>query len=256
MKFIFNKKQPLINLEISWLKVVLLLCVLFIKSTNCIAQNKENMLEVKKVNIDTNDLQQLLSNIVADNEIAHANWESHPYKPEVKFGIVYTDNEIVIKYSVRENAVRAVNSENNSAVYEDSCCEFFVSPNCDDCYYNFETNCIGTMLLGYKKLGEKSTRANENTMNSVRRFSTFGNETFDTQTGDFSWEMIVVIPFTAFFNHDIKSIEGKTFTANFYKCGDKLPTPHYLSWNPIKTEKPSFHQPAFFGKLKFLESTF
>jgi hypothetical protein len=27
--------------------------------------------------------------------------------------------------------------------------------------------------------------------------------------------------------------------------------PHYVTWNPIKTEKPDFHQPSYFGLLKF-----
>lgn len=39
--------------------------------------------------------------------------------------------------------------------------------------------------------------------------------------------------------------------ANFYKCGDKLQTPHFLSWNPINLEKPNFHCPEFFGTLNF-----
>ena len=37
----------------------------------------------------------------------------------------------------------------------------------------------------------------------------------------------------------------------FYKCGDKLQTPHFLSWNPIDLPKPDFHCPAFFGLLQF-----
>jgi hypothetical protein len=39
--------------------------------------------------------------------------------------------------------------------------------------------------------------------------------------------------------------------ANFYKCGDELPTPHFLSWNPIEWKEPSFHRPEQFGKLIF-----
>ncbi len=39
--------------------------------------------------------------------------------------------------------------------------------------------------------------------------------------------------------------------ANFYKCGDELQTPHFLSWNPIEIEKPDFHRPDFFGTLRF-----
>lgn len=34
--------------------------------------------------------------------------------------------------------------------------------------------------------------------------------------------------------------------ANFYKCGDDLPAPYYLSWNKIIAPKPDFHYPDFF----------
>ena len=37
------------------------------------------------------------------------------------------------------------------------------------------------------------------------------------------------------------------------KCGDDLTVPHFLSWNPIKTEKPDFHRPEFFGTVKFVQ---
>jgi hypothetical protein len=39
--------------------------------------------------------------------------------------------------------------------------------------------------------------------------------------------------------------------ANFYKCGDELQTPHFLSWNPIEIDQPDFHRPDFFGTLEF-----
>ena len=43
----------------------------------------------------------------------------------------------------------------------------------------------------------------------------------------------------------------KEIKANFYKCGDELQTPHFLSWNPIQIEQPDFHRPDFFGTLEF-----
>jgi hypothetical protein len=39
--------------------------------------------------------------------------------------------------------------------------------------------------------------------------------------------------------------------ANFYKCGDDTSKRHYLSWNPVKTAKPDFHRPEYFGILNF-----
>jgi hypothetical protein len=212
------------------------------------------MIEVSQIlqnkNADLNEISAEM-NSLEFHEIGCVNWQNAAYKPHAKFAIAHNDIEIFIKYAVRERYIRAVYSNNNDSVCKDSCCEFFVSPDCNDCFYNFETNCIGTLRLGYRKLGEKSVHSTDELTCKVRRLSSLGNSAFDTQTGDFSWEMLIAIPLQAFFMHSLASLSGKTFTANFYKCGDDLPNPHYLSRSPIKTEKPSFHQPAFFEKIVF-----
>jgi len=46
-------------------------------------------------------------------------------------------------------------------------------------------------------------------------------------------------------------LTGRRVKANFYKCGDNMKTPHYLSWNPIGTERPNFHTPDYFGTIVF-----
>ena len=43
-----------------------------------------------------------------------------------------------------------------------------------------------------------------------------------------------------------------TSRANFYKYGDILTIPHYVTWNQVGTEKPDYHQPEYFGLLKFV----
>ena len=43
------------------------------------------------------------------------------------------------------------------------------------------------------------------------------------------------------------------FKANFYKCGDMTVKKHYAAWNPVFTEKPSYHQPQFFGQVVLSE---
>jgi hypothetical protein len=54
-----------------------------------------------------------------------------------------------------------------------------------------------------------------------------------------------------FLLNKFNTLDGLEAGGNFYKCGDHLKVPHFLSWNPIKTEKPDFHLPAFFGKMRF-----
>jgi hypothetical protein len=79
-----------------------------------------------------------------------------------------------------------------------------------------------------------------------------GTEPFAEIKGDNRWALTMAIPLETFFHHEIGDLRGKSFRANFYKCGDKLSNPHYVTWNPIGTEKPDYHRPEHFGKLKFV----
>ena len=65
------------------------------------------------------------------------------------------------------------------------------------------------------------------------------------------WNLALIIPVEAFFHHAIISLEGMPMRANFYKCGDKLTKPHFLSWQKITVDHPDFHRPEFFGSLLF-----
>jgi hypothetical protein len=50
----------------------------------------------------------------------------------------------------------------------------------------------------------------------------------------------------------LAAFDGLRARGNFYKCGDKLPVPHYLSWAPIATPRPDFHRPEYFDTLMFI----
>lgn len=184
------------------------------------------------------------------NSISVINWKEYPYKPEVAFRIAYTDDSILIQYVVDEETSRAKYSEDRGAVWTDSCVEFFTSFG-DGYYYNLETNCIGTVLLCCGKSREGREYAPIDVTDSILRYSTLGNVPFE-ECKKGKWSLSLVVPFKVFFKHDIRTLEGKSINANFYKCGDELQKPHFLSWNPIEIETPDFHRPDFFGELKFI----
>ena len=64
------------------------------------------------------------------------------------------------------------------------------------------------------------------------------------------WTMYIEIPKQALGFADHESLAGQKIRGNFYKCGDKTPEPHFLSWSPIDLPKPNFHVPEFFGLLE------
>lgn len=180
------------------------------------------------------------------------NWEAFPYKPEVRFNISWGDRDIYIKYYVRETNIKAEKTLTNEMVCEDSCVEFFVAPSDDGIYYNIELNPIGTVLMGSGHGRHDSIRADACILTGIRRLTTMGTEPFAEICGDISWSLTIAIPLETFFHHKIGDLSGKSFRANFYKCGDKLSTPHFVTWNPVGTERPDFHQPEFFGVIKFV----
>jgi len=214
-------------------------------------------IEVRRLNTDkTNppmaEVSARLDELGEGHPIETVNWESFPYRPEVRFNIAWGDNEIYIKYYVREAHVKAEKSRTNEMVCEDSCVEFFVSPADDGLYYNLEFNPIGTALMGSGHGRHDSVRADASVVEGIRRLTTMGDKPFAEISGDISWSLTVAIPLSTFFHHKVDSLAGRSFRANFYKCGDKLSNPHFVTWSPVGTEKPDYHRPEFFGILKFI----
>ena len=185
------------------------------------------------------------------NAIACVNWAEFPYQPEVKFRAAHIGDALLLHYQVTEASVRAVALADDGRVWEDACVEFFLSPESNDFYYNFECNCATKLLLHGGPAGGERPTASEEVLKSVKRWSSLGTEPFEERVGECTWEVALVIPASAIFRHEIETFNGKTMRANFYKCGDKLQTPHFLSWSPIELPKPKFHCPEFFGELNF-----
>ena len=188
------------------------------------------------------------------NIIDTANWSEHPYRPMAEFRMVYGDSALFLQYRVKEQAVRAVASADNGEVWKDSCVEMFIKPepDTDDLYYNFEFSCIGFCLLSVGSGRGDREMAKPEILSQIRRKTSLERKPFPERKEETEWELTAVIPFAAFFKHSHFLPEGKTARANFYKCGDDLTVPHYLSWNPIKVENPDFHRPEFFGDVKFM----
>ena len=179
--------------------------------------------------------------------LEYAPWPEFPVKPTVSFTIAYHRSEIFIKFFVEEQHIRAVNNQINGPVNEDSCVEFFVSFDEGISYYNFEFNCIGTGLVGYG-----SSKNNRQLLDAslVRNLERKINITSENGNG-FDWQLTLVIPLSIFSYTPVQKLTDISCKANFYKCGDLLPEPHFISWTNIVAETPNFHLPEFFGKLIF-----
>lgn len=182
------------------------------------------------------------------------NWpDQYPYAPEVTFRMYHTGDRLMLRFDVAERHTAARVTADNGEVWTDSCVEFFIAPD-ESLYYNFETNCIGTMLLGARKSREEAEHACAGVMSEIKRETTLPRgEVIMLPEGDNHWSLTLSIPTTALFRHNIADWSGLKARMNLYKCGDNLPVPHFLSWQPIDTPNPDFHRPEFFADVIFEE---
>lgn len=214
-------------------------------------------MEIRKITGVDPDNRAAVEAAFADIEpqaIACCNWpEEFPYAPEVSFRMFHTGAWLLLRFDVAERYTAARVTADNGEVWTDSCVEFFLSPDGKK-YYNFETTCIGRMLLAARTSRHDADPAGPEVLAQVKRCTTlpFG-ETFGEREGDNRWSLTLAIPPQALFRHEITDWSGLRARMNLYKCGDRLSHPHFLSWQPIRTEKPDFHRPEFFGEVTFAE---
>ena len=193
------------------------------------------------------ELKQLFDALPA-HAIDQQPWPQYPYKPSASFKIAYSEQAIVLNYLVEEQFMRLNSFASNDPVWEDSCVEFFIAFS-DDHYYNLEFNAMGVALVGYGSQ-EKGSRQRlpDTEIDQIQSFS----EIKKLMQGEaIHWNLGLYIPLSIFKREEISTWRGMQCRANFYKCGDLLPDPHFQSWTPIAHPCPNFHLPEFFGSIEF-----
>lgn len=177
------------------------------------------------------------------------NWRaSFPYRPITFFNIGRSQDSIFIKFAVQGSMLKAVYTEDQKPVNEDSCVEFFCKLPNQDKYINLEFNCIGTCKASRRKArNEDVTPLYQEELNMIKRHSSLGRRAFQEMEGMFSWDLTVKIPMRLI-GINPENMPEKIL-GNFYKCADGTDSMHYVTWAPIKTERPDFHRPEFFGEI-------
>ena len=168
-------------------------------------------------------------------------WTEFTYKCESFAKVLYNDEAIYVRMRSNEMPVVAKYTERFSPVCLDSCMEFFFAPdlNKEDFFMNIEVNALGAFTGG---AGVKGKRV---------RCEADEIEQFEIKPCLYEdgWGVSFKVPFDY-----IKKYAGEctdNMKGNFYKCGSETGHRHYGMWNMIKTEKPDFHRPEFFGNLIF-----
>lgn len=184
--------------------------------------------------------------------------EGSDHKPQTILRVVYNRNGLYGLFEVKDTYVVCRHTGFQEPVWKDSCVEFFVQPEVEKGYFNFEFNCGGAMLCSWVKdhriSGGKfrnSQRMTADDVKEVEVFHTLSSKIEPEKHGLTEWRLGFYIPFTVLKRYigDFVVIGGTCWRGNFYKCADESSHPHWASWSPV-TEL-NFHMPDCFGTLRF-----
>jgi len=190
----------------------------------------------------------------------HFHIRGSEHRPVTTCRLYHGPRAIHLRFDVQDKFVRCVHKGFQSHVFKDSCVEFFVQPKPDSGYFNFETSAGGEMLLRYIKdpyrdergrvMNTRDVTAEEAGGITVRTLLKTPYESVNDEPINWWVELSIPIDFLQNYVGPLADLPGQSWRANFYKCGDKTPMPHFGSWAPIG-DKLEFHQPSKFGTIIF-----
>ncbi|MBL8849481.1 MAG: carbohydrate-binding family 9-like protein [Planctomycetaceae bacterium] len=191
-------------------------------------------------------------------ELKHFMGEKPEHFPHVEARLAYDHQAVYVIFRVEDRYVRAVAQQHQDAVYKDSCVEFFFTPHADigQGYFNLEMNCGGTMLLHYQREPRQDHQPlSEDDLSQIEVTHSLPRIIDPEITEATEWTVAYRLPIETFRKYFpaplVQPAPGVAWRANFYKCADDTSHPHWLTWSPVRFERPDFHRPQSFGVLEF-----
>lgn len=181
--------------------------------------------------------------------LEEAKLESNPwlhldsnYMPKCAARVGWNKNGIHVLMYADEPVIRAQETTIGGNICQDSCLEFFLSPNADRLkYINCEANPIAVMHIG---LG--GGRYGRNVFSAIP----VGFNPVSSEHRGRWWAVSYTIP-TDFLQEHFGFVpqSGAHVRGNFYKCGDRERHVHHLLFHSYDIEKPDYHRPELFADM-------
>ena len=180
------------------------------------------------------------------------------HRPQTLVRVLYTAEALHVAFRVKDRFVRAVRTHYQDPVWKDSCVEFFVQPKSDKGYFNFETNCLGAMLLSYVEDPARTpaglaraTPVPAELASHISIYHSLKGPIIQEMTAATTWTVQYSVPFALFERYvgPLGKVAGQYWRGNFYKCAEDNSHPHWASWQPL-AEEVNFHRPDLFGSLR------
>lgn len=179
------------------------------------------------------------------------------FQPSVKAKMMYDDGNLYVIFHVMDRYVRCLTNSINGPVWEDSCVEFFFSPDTTLPlrYFNLEINCGGTPLMHYNTIPRIEFK--ELSIEDIEKIEIAHSlpQIVDPETVEpVTWTIEYRIPIDMLrkYSDVTQPKPGIEWRGNFYNIAEKTSNPHYITWSVVDKNIPDFHLPQFFGLLKFL----
>jgi hypothetical protein len=178
------------------------------------------------------------------------------FHPKAKAKMMYDDENLYLIFHVEDRYVRCITSTSNGPVYEDSCVEFFFSPDVISPlkYFNLEINCGGTPLMRYNTVPRKEYISMQDVDFKQIEIAHSLPRIVDPEISEpVTWTIEYRLPLIMLekYSKITKPEKGVSWRANFYKIAEKGSNVHFLTWSLVENPKPDFHLPQFFGRIEF-----
>ncbi|OGD20035.1 MAG: hypothetical protein A2Y69_05115 [Candidatus Aminicenantes bacterium RBG_13_59_9] len=186
-------------------------------------------------------------------QVKHFLWLDNGYRPRVDVRLCCSPRSLFVHFDVFEARIRVRYMRFQDPVYKDSCVEMFIDPFPEKGigYINVEANALGTVLAAVGPDRVHRTPLSAADLSGMEVASSVKSPVSGYHGAEF-WTLAYKLPLSLFEKtHGGRIESGRAARANFYKCGDETEVPHYGAWSPVRTPRPDFHRPEFFGRLVF-----
>jgi hypothetical protein len=170
-----------------------------------------------------------------------SNWK---HLSRFRLGVSNGSKALKVDFYCEESQVLSNHFQHQSAVFNDSCVEFFFRIQEDDNYFNFECNHLGFLLAAYGP-----NRSNRFPLDVLDLKSIVTQKSLVSKPNIDCWNITLEIPLTLL--NKISKLPyhfESNWYGNFQRCGG-IDKNFYACWAPILTDKPDFHRPEFFRPL-------
>jgi hypothetical protein len=178
------------------------------------------------------------------------------FEPVVEAKLMYDEKNVYGIFRVKDRFVQSTVQEYNGSVSENSCVEFFFSPDSSHPlrYFNLEINAGGTPLIFYiNKPWNDFIKLENDDISKIEIAHSLPKRVDPEITEPVTWIIEFKVPLEMLRKYsDITPPgPGVTWKGNFYKTGSKTSNPNYMTWSFVDNPTPNFHLPQYFGTLKF-----